>query len=143
MLSLSKKVEYGLIALLHLDASGSDSVVSSKELAERSSLSIDLMGKVMQSLARAGLITAEHGARGGYRLSRPLSAMTLGLVVEAIEGPTHLVPCQHDADQCIQFSSCIVKKPMQEIHTRLKGFMHGINLGELQRPIPHARAGQG
>jgi len=133
MLMLSKKVEYGLMALLHMDASSSPGVISSKEIAELYDLPVDLLGKVMQAMARAELIEAEHGARGGYRLRYVLEKISLGSVIDAIEGSTPLVRCQHDAEDCVHHSSCIVKEPLQQLHIRLKDFINGISLDQLRR----------
>jgi len=134
MLMLSKKVEYGLMALLHMDASSSPRVISTKEIAELYDLPGDLLGKVMQAMARAELIEAEHGAKGGYRLRFTLEKISLGSVIDAIEGPSPLVRCQHDAEDCVHSTSCIVKEPLHLLHIRLKDFIHGISLDQLRRP---------
>jgi Rrf2 family protein len=133
MLMLSKKVEYGLMALLHMDANNVQAVVSSKELAETHGLPVDLLGKVMQALARAGLIDAVHGAHGGYRLSSGLSAISLGQVIQAIEGPIKLVRCQHEAEDCGQFAACNIRDPLMQLHARLQDFIYGISLDQLRR----------
>jgi Rrf2 family protein len=131
MLMLSKKVEYALMALLHVDGLDGEQVVSSKELAETYDLPVDLMGKVLQSLARHGFVEAHHGAKGGYRAVRVMSNISLGEVIQAIEGPVHLVKCQHDGD-CVQLPHCSVRDPILKIHSRLQSFIHGISLAELK-----------
>jgi Rrf2 family protein len=133
MLMLSKKVEYGLMALLHMDATPSDQVVSSKGIAESHGLPVDLMSKVMQSLARAELIESVHGAKGGYRLAKRLEELSLGDVILAIEGPVHLVRCQHDADNCIQFQACSVREPLHALHAQLRDFINSVSLGQFRR----------
>lgn len=131
MLMLSKKVEYALMALLHVDGLQHEHVVSSKELAETYDLPVDLMGKVLQSLARHGFVEAHHGAKGGYRAVRAMSEISLGEVIQAIEGPVHLVKCQHDGE-CAQFPTCSVRDPILKIHSKLQSFMNGISLAELK-----------
>ena len=131
---LSRKVEYGLMALLHMDANPSDTVVSSKEIAERCEFPVDLMGKVMQAMARGDLIEPVHGARGGYRLVRDLDTLSLGDVIRAIEGPVHLVRCQHDADDCNKFSTCVVREPINQLRAKLDEFLHNISLGQFRKP---------
>jgi len=132
MLMLSKKVEYALMALLHVDGMDRDHVVSSKELAEIYDLPVDLIGKVLQSLARHGFVEAVHGAKGGYHAGRVISDISLGDVIEAVEGPVHLVKCQHD-DECVQLPTCTVRSPILKIHSRLQSFIHGISLAELKQ----------
>ena len=73
MLRLSKKADYALMAMKHL-AIKSDSAPSStsaREIAEQYDIPIELMAKVLQRLARSGLLTSHQGTRGGYTLSRP------------------------------------------------------------------------
>lgn len=135
MLLLSRKVEYALMALLHLDGSDEGSVYSSKEIAEQLGLPVDLLGKVMQALARAGLIEAIHGAHGGYRRIRSLKDMFLGEVIEAIEGPVHLVKCQQDADHCVQPAGCSLKEPLQELQESLREFIFAFSLARFSRTM--------
>ena len=56
MLKLTRKSEYGLIALLHIDARQDGGLVTAKEIAETYQLPAELLGKVLQSLAREGLV---------------------------------------------------------------------------------------
>ncbi len=133
MLMLSKKVEYALMALLHMDREERGLVVSSKELAETYGLPVDLMGKVMQSLARHGFIEAIHGAKGGYRARRVLDDITLGEVIEAIEGPVHLVKCQVEPAECDRYAGCSMRDPIRHIQSRIKTFFHGITLAALRQ----------
>jgi DNA-binding IscR family transcriptional regulator len=66
MLRLSKKADCGLIAVKHL-ATHRDGACSASEIAEASGISGPLMAKVMQKLARGGLVMARHGSGGGYQ----------------------------------------------------------------------------
>lgn len=56
--------------------------------------------KLFSLLAKANIITAIRGKRGGYVLSRPPDEITLLEVVEAIEGPIALNFCQHTPPKC-------------------------------------------
>ena len=130
---LSKKVEYGLMALLHMDTTNVVDVVSSKEIAETYGLPVDLLGKVMQAMAKAGLIDAVHGAHGGYRLTSGLDTLSLGQVIQAIEGPVKLVRCQHDSEECSHSAACSMRDPLLQIHAQLQEFIHGVSLGQLRK----------
>src|SRR5437870_2666805 len=71
MLRLSKKVEYGLIALQHLAKRGSVNghpVSTVREIADENDISYDLLAKIMQDLKRDGVICSYQGVRGGYTL---------------------------------------------------------------------------
>lgn len=134
MLTLSKKVEYGLIAMLHMASKRSGDLATAKDISETFAIPGELLGKVLQSLARANLIEAVLGAHGGYRLRGPIEQVTLGSVIEALEGPVHLARCQEDPDQCGQFHSCNIKEPVYAIHDQLMNFINGISLGSFRKP---------
>jgi len=130
---LSKKVEYGLIALLHLDALGAQSLVTAKEMAESYRIPGEILGKVLQALARNKVLASVHGAKGGYRLARPIEDLALGDVIEAVEGPVHLARCQDDPASCDQFCSCNIREPVERIQAQLTKFMHNIKLSSFRR----------
>jgi Rrf2 family protein len=89
---MAKGVEWALHTLLNLDMIGGGPV-GSGQLAEAHGLSASYLNKQLQQLARAGLVASVPGPRGGFRLARPLEAITLLDVVEAIEGSTQLFHC--------------------------------------------------
>ncbi len=134
MLKISKKVEYGLMAILHMDSLGGGDLVAAREISAQYNIPPDLLGKVLQALARGGLIESVHGALGGYRLSRPLEGVTLGDVFEAVEGPLHLVKC-HDAPECCeQYQRCNIRDPVIRIQERVIEYISRVNLAEFRRP---------
>lgn len=128
MLKLSKKVEYALMALLHLDGLKADELAVSREIAEHFKIPSELLGKVLQSLTRAGVIESVHGAKGGYRLAGPLDQITLGSVEEAVEGKMQLVPCQGSSCACDQYVDCNIRDPILHIQQQLTNYLNGISL---------------
>ena len=77
MLRLSKKADYALMAMKHLAIRPDAASASAREIAEQYDIPIELMAKVLQRLARRGLLTSHQGTRGGYRLARA-DAVDLG-----------------------------------------------------------------
>lgn len=131
---LSKKVEYGLIALLHMAALRRGDVITAKEISDHYNIPGELLGKVLQALAKGGLVNSAPGARGGYHLARAVDSVRLGDVIQALEGPVHLVRCQEDPAQCGQFHACNIKEPIQHLHDQLQDFIFGISLAALRKP---------
>jgi Rrf2 family protein len=102
--------------------------VSSREIAEHYHIPPDLLGKVLQALTRGGLIQSTHGARGGYKLDRPLAAISIGDVVAAVEGPVQLTACSHGDETCPQASTCTIREPVEQVQEMLVRFISGISL---------------
>ena len=69
MLKLTKKADYGLIALKHLAVNGPESS-SAKEIADTYGIPVALLSKILQKLAKNGFLRSEHGTNGGYKLAR-------------------------------------------------------------------------
>ena len=70
MFKLSKKADYGLIAVKHLATHRNGHACSANEISEEYGISTTLMAKVLQKLARQGLVLATHGSSGGYQLAK-------------------------------------------------------------------------
>ena len=71
MLKLSKKADYGLIAVQHLAQQPPATACSAKEIARAYGIPTELLAKILQKLAKNGLLVSQHGTNGGYVLARP------------------------------------------------------------------------
>src|SRR5262249_25457325 len=86
MFKLSKKADYGLIAVKHLATHRrGDHACSANEVADEYGISTTLMAKVLQRLAKEGLVVAKHGSTGGYQLSKDPSQISALDVIAAID----------------------------------------------------------
>jgi len=114
MLKLSKKVDYALMALMHL--AGHDGSCSTREMAAGYGMPQDLLAKILQKLAREGLVVSHQGTKGGYQLHRAADAITVVQVIEIVEGPLSLTQCLTDVGACDQFDRCNIKSPLQRLN---------------------------
>jgi Rrf2 family transcriptional regulator, cysteine metabolism repressor len=142
MLKLSKKVEYALISMMHMDSRHNGDLATAREMSDDYHIPGELLGKVLQSLAKVQLIQSVQGSKGGYRLVRPLEKITLGEVVQAVEGPVQIAACQGDPACCEQFTNCNIRKPVFQVQQQLLGYMFGLPLSTF-RNSPAAVAGAG
>lgn len=131
MLKLSKKADYGLIALRHLALTGPSAAASAKEIAGAYGMPLPLLAKVLQRLARTGLLESLPGTNGGYRLARhPASISTLE-VIRAIDGPVLLTSCFTTHDSCGQSPHCTVREPLRKVHEGIVNLLGAITIMEL------------
>jgi len=135
MLRLTKKTEYGIIAMKYLITQQSrnpDSVVSRSEISEQFNIPKELLGKVLQKLGREGLIESYQGVTGGYVLSKTPADISLNEVVEAIEGPITMVECVTDnGEECTQLEYCNIQSPILNIRRNLTEYFESITLADL------------
>ena len=137
MLRISKKVEYALIGLLHMSQKDDQALTTAKELANTYHIPQELMGKVLQQLARRELIRSVQGAKGGYKLQDPGKRITLNVIYEAIDGPFKIVNCIHMKDRrdCEQHYFCTIRNPMEIIQSKLEIFFEQLTLKDLESEI--------
>ncbi len=129
MLKLTKKADYGLIALRHL-ALHPDGA-SAKEIAGNYGIPVPLLAKVLQKLARGGLLTSEYGTNGGYRLARDPREINALEVVRTIDGPVILTSCFTGSRACYQSGTCSVREPLRKIHESILQLLENITISEL------------
>ncbi|MGH9320433.1 MAG: RrF2 family transcriptional regulator [Vicinamibacteria bacterium] len=128
MLRLSKKVDYALTALIHLAHQGEGSSWSAREIAKGYGLPPDLLAKILQKLAREGLVVSHQGTKGGYSLGRPADRIQVVSVIEAVDGPLSLTQCFTDEGTCDQFDTCNVKSPLQRLNDQVLAMLSQVTI---------------
>ncbi|MCW5977475.1 MAG: Rrf2 family transcriptional regulator [Bryobacteraceae bacterium] len=131
MLKLTKKADYGLIALRHLAVHRARGSASAKEIAECYRIPLPLLSKVLQKLARTGILTAEQGTKGGYRLARNPELISALEVIRAIDGPIILATCFTERGACDQSTHCTVREPLRKVHERILNLLSGITITDI------------
>jgi len=108
-LNFSQKTDYGLVLLSALVKADSPVALSLREIAKSNLLSFFFLQKVALELRQAGLIEADRGKNGGYRLSKKARAISLKEVLEALEGPVAVMHCLgHSPEKttCVREADC-------------------------------------
>jgi Rrf2 family protein len=121
MLRLSKRVEYGLIAVRHMASQPMGTVFTAKELSEKLDTPYELLAKVLQKLARGHIVVSQQGIKGGYALARHPDEITISSVIQTIEQERPmLAECYSDGpDSCFLFDNCTIRKPLGKIQRDL------------------------
>jgi Rrf2 family protein len=135
MIRLSKRTDYGLMAIRRLAEIPGGSFLSARELATEHRIPPALMAKLLQRLARKGLVASHHGTKGGYQIARPPATITLRDVVEAIEGPLCFTECLDPAKaDCPQQESCTVRGPLRSVQGQIVEILARTTLRDLTAP---------
>ena len=133
MLKLSKKVDYGLMSLMHLAQRTERASWSAREIAENYDIPLELLAKVLQKLVQKGLLVSHAGTHGGYSLSRPAGRISAAEVIEAIEGPLSLTNCVSDDGLCGQFEKCNAKSPLQRLNEIVAQTFRDLTIEEMSQ----------
>lgn len=118
MLKINKKIEYGVIALLHL-AAEPKAIASCREISLKLNISETLLSKIMQKLKIAGFVEAVHGNQGGYRLCKSLGDINLLDLIQTLGGPVRVAECLDSKAHCPLEASCSIVTPMSVLNQRI------------------------
>jgi Rrf2 family protein len=136
MLKLTKKADYGLIALRHLAAGPAGEAASAKEIADAYAIPLPLLSKVLQKLARGGLLLSVQGTNGGYKLARNPREISALEVIRTIDGPIILTACFTSHKGCDQSVRCSVREPLRKVHERILAVLESISISEMAEDAP-------
>ncbi|MDP8988738.1 MAG: Rrf2 family transcriptional regulator [Acidobacteriota bacterium] len=142
MLKLTKKADYGLIALRHLAVSRPRASASAKDIADSYRIPLPLLSKVLQNLARGGLLISEQGTNGGYRLAREAQNISALEAIRVIDGPIILTKCFTEHAGCDQTALCPVREPLRKVHEGILSLLANISLADLaseEMQVPSVR----
>ena len=89
-LKITATVGYGLKSCMDLAADGG--LMSATSLASKGSVSVGYLADVLNRLRKGRIVTSTAGFQGGYRLSRPAGKITVGEIIESIEGRPSPIP---------------------------------------------------
>ena len=132
MIKLSKKVEYGLIAIRHI-ASVNNQISTVKEISEKYTIPSDVLAKVMQKLTKGKLITSYQGAMGGYTLARKANEISVMDVISVIEGTqVGIAQCfSEEPENCSIYMNCTIKNPLGKIQLNLENVFNSMKVSEI------------
>jgi Rrf2 family protein len=146
MLKFSKKADYGLMALQYMASRqnqygelSAPRIVNTKEIAEEYNIPPELLAKVLQALAKNGLIESHNGPKGGYLLAHQAKAITIAQVLEAIEGPLGITDCSHDNHDgtlCSQQEHCTIRTPLLKLQDSIYQLLNNMTLQDMMGGTP-------
>src|SRR6201987_6064013 len=139
MFKLSKKADYGLIAVKHLATHRGAHACSANEISEEYGISTTLMAKVLQKLARHGVVAAKHGSRGGYQLAKDPSQISALDVISAIDGPVLITSCVTNHGNCDATERCSVREPLRRVNESILNVLGSVTISQMSEE-PHERA---
>ena len=129
---LTRKVDYALLVLSHLyERRGG---ASAREIAGRFSISPSFIANILKELCSKGYVSSHRGVKGGYVLLRSPERITLAEFIDSLENhPVQFAACTQDdpEDGCSLIETCPVRRPIAEIHQRIRALLDGVTLADL------------
>ena len=128
LLKISEAASLGLHASVFLAGNGKR-LFSAKEMAEAMGASEAHLAKVLQRLAREGLVSSQRGPKGGFRLNRPADEITLLDVYQACEGPLPQADCLLSKPICQ--GHCILGNLIEDVGRQVSQYLSRTRLSDL------------
>ncbi|MEM6955253.1 MAG: SUF system Fe-S cluster assembly regulator [Myxococcota bacterium] len=131
MLRISKLTDYAIVLASHL--ANAEGPWSSPRLACETNLPKPTVAKILKALCRAGLVSSTRGVTGGYTLARSADAISVGALIEAIEGPIAVTECtdDHAETPCILEGDCGLQANWQRINDAVSAALDSIPLSAM------------
>jgi Rrf2 family protein len=131
MLRLTKKADYGLMALKYLAEHADATSLSAKDIAEAYHIPPQLLAKILQRLAKVGILRSHAGMNGGYSLLKAAREISAFEVIHAIDGPLFITSCGPSHSGCDLTDSCTIKEPLSRVNDSISGLLRSISIADL------------
>ena len=134
MFQLSKRVEYGLIAMRHMALNSNGHIITTKEIADRYQIPYELLAKVMQKLAKEKFISSYQGVYGGYILVRRPGDLKLSAIINAIEDQlsVSIIQCEAESpEHCSIHTTCTIKSPLVKLQNTINKMFEAMSIEEM------------
>jgi Rrf2 family protein len=132
MLKLTKKADYALMAMKHLAERGEQTALSAKDVADAYGIPPEALAKILQRLAKAGLLQSQHGINGGYILGRPAHTISAFEVIQAIDGPLFITSCITVRGECDQTDRCNIREPLRKVNESIEAVLRRIKISHMR-----------
>jgi Rrf2 family protein len=130
-MQLTLRGDYAVRVMVDLAGRPARASVRTAELGRRTGVPRAYLRKVVQDLARAGLIRTRRGMAGGVSLLAEPRGLTLRRVIEAVEGPIYLNRCLIQRGLCPRDRNC----PVHPVWARVQGVLlrelDAVSIGDL------------
>lgn len=135
----SSACDYAIRACTHL-AAQPDAVTQLRDITRRESIPAPFVGKILQSLVRAGVLRSVKGPRGGYGLARPPGEITLLTIMAAIDGTKGLETCAVGLGHCSDDQPCPLHDTFKPTRQAIRRYLDSTTLADLEAALARRRA---
>ncbi len=111
-----------------------DTVVGTKVIAEETGVSLRFALKILQKLVQSEIIVSFQGKKGGYKLNRSPEKISIGEIVESIDGPLEITHCLAGEFACTRMGSkkaeCEFHQAFQSVNAAIRQQLYALTLDQ-------------
>jgi Rrf2 family iron-sulfur cluster assembly transcriptional regulator len=131
----SKSTEYGIRAAIHLAQLPDGSYAMAKNIAEVEDIPAPFLAKILQEMARKGVLRSVKGPSGGFCLKKKASEIRLLDIVAAIDGLSQFNRCGEGYGECSSKHACPLHDNWSALHSRIMDYLERNTIGTLVKSI--------
>lgn len=140
MIKLSRLTDYSIVLLTQMALDGK-SVHAASTLAEKTFLPLPTVSKVLKQLTKAGIISAQRGASGGYALACEPTKITVATLIEAMDGPIAITECAGSNIEdvnCAVKTTCPAHNSWGKINEAIRAALQSVTLADMLPKSGHS-----
>jgi len=131
----SRPCEYAIRTMAYLARVAADKRVQAQEIAAAESIPAPILAKVLQQLARSGLVNSFKGPGGGFSLNRPPSSINLHEIFRLVDGVEDLDRCAVGLAECNDFAPCPLHDTWKSVRVHLLQYLKKTTLEEMASAV--------
>lgn len=128
---IRRNSDYGLRVLMRMAGQPIGTVFSVGALVRQEGVPEGFLYKILQKLARAGIVMSLRGPQGGFALSRPPSEITVRAVLEALQGPLAISRCFLGRKCCSNQAVCMLRRGLRGLQKSMVSLFESVTLESL------------
>lgn len=132
-MKVSKRVDYGVRALIDLALRYGQGVTHSGEIAVRQAIPEPYLEQLLASLRKSGFVQSKVGPQGGHALARAPDQISLGEVIAALEGASAAIGCIGETGDCTLSTTCAQRDVWREVEEATQRVLSAISIGDLAK----------
>ncbi len=130
-MKLSTKGKYGLKAIFELSLHADEGPIPLNIIASKQKIPEQYLEQIFSTLKKSQLIKSVRGAQGGYLLNEDPKKITVGDVLNILEGPVSLSQCIIDENSCENSNDCSTKIVWEKLKQGIEEVLNSITLQDM------------
>jgi Rrf2 family transcriptional regulator, iron-sulfur cluster assembly transcription factor len=135
-MKLSKKAEYALRALVAMGRDASGRTFSIQEVATGERIPLKFLEQILLQLKNGGVLRSKRGVGGGYQLARSIQHISIGDVVELIDGPAEMMSCSMHVGKstscdCGVLGGCALGRTFAVIRQQMQQWLRDTSIAQV------------
>ncbi len=129
----SRSAEYAIRAFVHLAALPPRKYALAKKIAAATAIPSPFLSKILQDMARDGLLKSSKGPGGGFRLNQPPEEISMLRIVEAVDGAARYDRCIGGSPECNDRAPCGMHDSWKALRSRIIDYLGGTSVADVAK----------